>query len=929
MSHRRTVLATTAIFAALTSLFTYPLWLAPGSLLHDLGDSRLNAWILAWDAHALLTDPLQLFNANIFHPHARTLAFSENLLGTAVLVAPINWAGGPVLAYNVALLLSFVLTGVGTTLWVRHLSGSTGAGLVAGVIWTFGPAKLDQLAHLQMLTGQWVPFALWAMTLYLETGRRRHALLCAGLVGFQFLTSLQVGLLGAPFLVLYGVLLYVHLSRPAGVLPTRRLVKDLLLAGGFLAAVVVPVGIPYLQVSAAEGFRRDLPAQVSFSAQPGNFLAPAPTNRATHMVALRRHFRDSGGNVFPGAVPGALLLLALVRPLRRRRRFQAEGTGGPGRPFRAFLAVGLVAGALHGAGVLLAVWWWLVGTVPPADVPGAAAPGLAGWVLALNRRLHPTVWLAVASVLAAATWVPTRRGRSEGANRETIYVVVLGCLLTLGYLLALGPVVRAWNVELGHGPYRLLQLMLPYQGLRAPRRMGVLWFLFTAALAGTAVAALVRRLGPTHRPIRDRLAVGAGVRGRPDRRRRPGRSFLRWGAVALLIFVIVLEYRAWPLPFAPADPSRSAADRWLAEQPGKDPVLHLPIPPHRHAARETEHMLASTLHWRPLVNGYSGYFPTDYLRLAQIPPFTEEFYRVIREGFPVKYLVVHGDLFGGDFARALAPRLLEDRQNLEFVARRGPDLIFRHRRDWDRGSRIRRRYPADFLAGVRGIFLEARLTPGTPEGSYRLEGTWGGIARGPWSVGRQWRQLTIPAPERYRSHPNGTATVELRTTYRHQFDERARWLAARVVLDVQADGVGLILNGAVADDSPSPGYHVLRLGADGTFVEEWLGFEHTAAGARRLRQHLEGVPEGALVACAVHLREPGSLPAVAVAALRSLGSGVLPGTGPFRRLALIGVKGLAPGSALEAQDMDRATVAVGGPGRPPAIELRRIREVQE
>jgi hypothetical protein len=128
--------------------------------VEDRQDALLNVWITAWDGHQLLSDPLHLFDANIFHPYPRTLAYSELLLGNALLALPITAAtGNPVLGYNVALLLSFFLSGFGTYLLVRKLTRSPGGGLVAGAIFAFSSYRMTNLAQAQLLTTQWMPFA--------------------------------------------------------------------------------------------------------------------------------------------------------------------------------------------------------------------------------------------------------------------------------------------------------------------------------------------------------------------------------------------------------------------------------------------------------------------------------------------------------------------------------------------------------------------------------------------------------------------------------------------------------------------------------------------------------------------------------------------------------------------------------------------------
>jgi hypothetical protein len=60
-------------------------------------DGRLNAWILAWAGETAWGDPARLFQAPAFHPLPDALAFSENLLLPASVVAPLQRLFGPVL----------------------------------------------------------------------------------------------------------------------------------------------------------------------------------------------------------------------------------------------------------------------------------------------------------------------------------------------------------------------------------------------------------------------------------------------------------------------------------------------------------------------------------------------------------------------------------------------------------------------------------------------------------------------------------------------------------------------------------------------------------------------------------------------------------------------------------------------------------------
>src|SRR5687767_640498 len=101
----------------------------------DYGDPVFVAWVIGWVDGQLSTGSLSGFwNANIFFPEATTLAFSEHFIGQSLLVLPIYAVTrNPILSYNVAFLLSFVLTGLGTFLLLRAMTGSYSAGGVAAV----------------------------------------------------------------------------------------------------------------------------------------------------------------------------------------------------------------------------------------------------------------------------------------------------------------------------------------------------------------------------------------------------------------------------------------------------------------------------------------------------------------------------------------------------------------------------------------------------------------------------------------------------------------------------------------------------------------------------------------------------------------------------------------------------------------------------
>src|SRR4051812_6221770 len=140
-----------------------------------------------------------MFDANIYYPFRHTLAYSENLIGSAVIAAPLLWTtGNPVLAMNLVALLSCVLCGAGAYALARSIGIGRAGATLAGIVFAFAPPRLFRLGQLHLTTVQWVPFCLAFLHRYFDSGRRRD-LWCASLLfAAQVLTSAH----GAAFCLL-------------------------------------------------------------------------------------------------------------------------------------------------------------------------------------------------------------------------------------------------------------------------------------------------------------------------------------------------------------------------------------------------------------------------------------------------------------------------------------------------------------------------------------------------------------------------------------------------------------------------------------------------------------------------------------------------------------------------------------------------------
>ena len=145
----------------------------------DFGDPLLNSWILAWDAttcraRSAVTSgrSQEYWNANIYYPHPLALAYSEHLTAQAVMILPIYaLSRNPILCYNVVFLSTFVLSAIGMFLFVRDLTGSSGAAFLAGLAFGFAPYRFGTLPHVQVLSSMWMPFVLLGFHRFLESRR--------------------------------------------------------------------------------------------------------------------------------------------------------------------------------------------------------------------------------------------------------------------------------------------------------------------------------------------------------------------------------------------------------------------------------------------------------------------------------------------------------------------------------------------------------------------------------------------------------------------------------------------------------------------------------------------------------------------------------------------------------------------------------------
>jgi hypothetical protein len=356
------------LFAFASVVLTLPLAQHPTRTLpSDLVDTLLTTWVISWDADRLRHGLDGVWNAPIYYPYLRTLAFSENLFGIAFLAAPVYWiSGNPVLTYNIAFLFAFTVAGTGMYVLVRELTGSPVAAAVGGMYYAFCPYRTAQaqLSHIQMLATGWLPLALWALHRYFESYRRKWL---AVLVAAACLQALSNTYLAYFMAVPMAVVLAFHALRCRDRI--RRWSIGLLAAATITVAVLAPIGVQYYRVQIEQQHVRSAGEIETGGADLRAYFVAVSGLWRRWLPLPQGIFGESEKELFPGLVAPCLAALALGGAVLRRR-------ASPAWPLAYALIA--VAGFLLSLGPLVRVWGVVLTRHGPYDWLQHVAPGMGG-----------------------------------------------------------------------------------------------------------------------------------------------------------------------------------------------------------------------------------------------------------------------------------------------------------------------------------------------------------------------------------------------------------------------------------------------------------------------------------------------------------------------------------------------------------------------
>ena len=464
----RAEIALVALAGVLLAVLTsWPLVLhLPSHIAPDLGDPVRTAWQIAWVGHAMLHDPLHLFDSNAFYPHPLSLAFSDSLLG----YGPTAFFGSGTVAalvrYNLLFLWAWSLCFVGAYLLARELGLGRLGGAAAGVAFAYAPYRVTEAGHLHVISSGGFVLALFLLLRGYRRDSRKLVLAGWLLSAWQISLGFTLGLQYSYLLIVLALLVlfawwHGRLTPGAawrrsdagspsarGPLVPRRLLAVTLIGIAVVGAMAVYQARPYLKVAAEyPTAKRTISEVETYSAGPAALLSASSENRVWGDLTegMRAKVNSKNESVFfPGGLILALAVIGLLAGAYTRR-------------FRLGLLIGIITCSV------LALGFGITGAGYPYRLLFDYAPGWDG--VRVPGRIFTLATLFYALLAAAGVQVLVRRLEPWGKRYRWSAVPALGLPALLGTALLIGLLGEG----AGHLGHPLVPQPAPAEiGLRGP-----------------------------------------------------------------------------------------------------------------------------------------------------------------------------------------------------------------------------------------------------------------------------------------------------------------------------------------------------------------------------------------------------------------------------------------------------------------------------
>jgi len=223
------------LYSIITLLFFYPfLPKLNKSIIGPPGDNQKFVWNMWYIKHAL-TNKLPLTYTNyIYYPRGHTLLFDAVSWFNAFLSVPLQFLFSLPLVYNIIILLTFPISGIGAYLLCYYFTKNKLISFIGGYIYAFSPFRFVQsLDHFTLTNIQFIPFFILFYFKVMKEKKTKYLILSIAFFVLSSLCSWYFFLILSVFLVIEPIIHFIINKN----IDFKRLIKTALII--FLSIIIL------------------------------------------------------------------------------------------------------------------------------------------------------------------------------------------------------------------------------------------------------------------------------------------------------------------------------------------------------------------------------------------------------------------------------------------------------------------------------------------------------------------------------------------------------------------------------------------------------------------------------------------------------------------------------------------------------------------